>query len=115
MVTTIRSTPRTASGTETAVAPVSVARSECFGTPRVSHENLMSQRSEATSQSAPDLTGADNPDFHWPPPYVRLRLREHALLRLAVRTNPSSDAQSPKRKPRLQRRRCLTERPLPMA
>src|ERR1700730_9649630 len=34
MVTTIRSTPRTASGTETAVAPVSAAKSESVSGPR---------------------------------------------------------------------------------
>ena len=61
----MRSTPRTASGTETAVAPVSAAKiGERFGTSRVGHENLVSQRRKATGQRAANLACADDANLH---------------------------------------------------
>ena len=61
----MRSTPRTASGTETAVAPVSVANSESVsGTSRVCYKNLVSQRGKTTGQRAANLACADDANLH---------------------------------------------------
>src|SRR3981081_434910 len=60
MVTTMRSTPRTASGTAGFGGQVG----ERFGTSRVCYKNLVSQRGKATAQRAANLACADDANLH---------------------------------------------------